>query len=169
MLMMVHRLASAVQRVLLLAREATLNIQDAQILLKTDIVVRKLAHVVVVHADDFGLLGRAHAEEGDEVHDPEDDGGHDERVCEAGGRVGELVAELDPVVVEPTAVDLGDSVETGHGGLGEEGGEDVADDTADPMDGEDIEGVVVVKEELELGGKVARGGADNTVENGGSC
>lgn len=61
------------------------------------------------------------------MHDPEDDGGHDEGVGKTGGRVGELVSELDVVVVEPTAGNYGDAIEAGDRGLGKETGEDLCD------------------------------------------
>jgi len=48
---------------------------------------------------------------------------------------------------------------------GEEAGEDVADETADGVHGEDIEGIVNAEEELELGGIVGAGGSNNTVDN----
>ena len=38
-----------------------------------DVVVRELAHLGVVHAEDLRLLIAAHAAAGDEVHDPQDD------------------------------------------------------------------------------------------------
>ncbi len=38
-----------------------------------DVVVRELAHLRVVDAEDLRLLARAQAQAGDEVHDPEDD------------------------------------------------------------------------------------------------
>ena len=50
----------------------------------------------------------------DEVEQEEDDAGAAERVDEAGGGAGRLVAELDPVTVEPAALDLGDAVETSN-------------------------------------------------------
>ena len=167
MLMLVHRLAAAVECVLLLTGEATLNIQNTKILLEADVVICELAHVVVVHANNLSLLSRAHAEEGDEVHDPEDDRGHDEGVGEASGRIGELVAELDPVMVEPAAVNHGNTVEAGNRRLREESGKDVADDSADSVDSEDIESIIVVEEELELGSDVASSSANNTVEDSG--
>ena len=119
-----------------------------------DVVVRELAHLRVVHAEDLGLLVAAHAAPGDVVHDPEDDRlrrrtsacgrferkgrgthRHDEGVAQAGHAVGDLVAELDVVVVEPATRDLGRAVEAGDARLREEAGEDVADDAADSMGG----------------------------------
>ena len=59
--------------------------------------------------------------------------GHDEGVAEPGHAVRELVRELDVVVVDPTTGDDGDAVEASHARLGEETGEDVANDAADGM------------------------------------
>ena len=59
--------------------------------------------------------------------------GHDEGVAEACGGVGDLVSELDVVVVDPAAVDDGDAVEASHARLGEETSKDVANDAADGM------------------------------------
>ena len=102
------------------------------------IVVRELAHLRVVDAEDLGLLGRAQAHAGDEVEEPEDDGGHDEGVGHARDRVCDLVAELDVVVVEPAAGDGRAAVEARDAGLGEEACEDVADEPADGVRGEDL-------------------------------
>lgn len=79
-----------------------------------DVVVGKLAHLAVVQAHLL-LLGRhAQAQPGHEVHEEQDDAGQDERVRKAGHAVGELVAQLDPIVVEPAAGDLGETVEVGN-------------------------------------------------------
>ena len=48
-----------------------------------------------------------------EVEQEQDNAGHDEGVGEAGDGVGELVGELDVVVVDPAAVDDGGTVESG--------------------------------------------------------
>ena len=78
------------------------------------VVVRELSHLSVVHAQDLLLrIVERNAAAGDEVHDPDDDGGHDEGVSHAGGAIGDLVSELDPVVVEPASGDDGDAVEGG--------------------------------------------------------
>lgn len=49
-----------------------------------DIVVREFAHLYVIYTEDLGLLVTAHAASGDVVHDPKNDGGHHERVGQAG-------------------------------------------------------------------------------------
>lgn len=76
-----------------------------------DVVVGELAQLGVVEARLLLLGGGAQAQAGDEVHDEEDQAGDAEGVGEAGDAVRELVRELDVVVVEPAAVDLGEAVE----------------------------------------------------------
>ena len=82
--------------------------------LQLDVVVGKLAELDVVDADVLLLGLDAQAQAGDQVHQEQDDAGQDERVREARDRVGELVCELDVVVVDPTAVDLGEAVKVGY-------------------------------------------------------
>lgn len=119
-----------------------------------DVVVGELADLGVVDAHDLGLLGRAQRQPGDQVHHEEDDAGQDEAVRHAGHGVGKLVAQLNPVVVQPAAGDRAEAVEMRDVVGCEEGGQDVADEAADGVLGEDIEGVVDTEEELELGGVV---------------
>ena len=64
--------------------------------------------------------------------------GHDEGVAETRDGVGDLVAELDVVVVEPAAGDDREAVEPSHARLREEAREHVADHTANAMRGEDL-------------------------------
>lgn len=125
-----HRqLAMAMSIIMEIMRRAKVN---------AHVIIRKLSHLRIIHTEDLRLLVAAHATAGDVVHDPEDDGGHDEGVAEACGGVGELVGELDVVVVEPAAWDDGDVVEPGDGGLCEEACEEVADDSANGVRGEDL-------------------------------
>lgn len=70
------------------------------------------------------------------------------------------------MVIEPTTRNDSDTIESGDGSLSEEGGEDISDDTTDGVGGEDIETIVVVEEELELGGEIADGSGHETEENG---
>jgi len=129
------------------------------------VVVSELAHLSIIDTDDLGLLVGAETAAGDEVHDPEDDGGHDKRVGDTSARVGELMAKLDPVVVEPTSRDGGETVECGDGSLSKEAGADVADDTTNGVSSEDIEAIIVVKEELELGCPIASSATKDTKGN----
>jgi hypothetical protein len=96
-----------------------------------------------------------------------------------------LDTELDPVFIQPATSDNSDSVKGGDTFLSEEGGQNVAGDTADSVRGKElnnavcqtiehvikwngvyIEGIIVVAEELELSGKIANCTGGNTVENG---
>lgn len=110
----------------------------AKLSIDCNVVVSELAHLGIVNTNDLGLFVGAEAAAGDEVHDPEDDGGHDEGVGDTGGGVSELVAELDPVVVEPASRDSGNAVKGSDGGLSEEGSANVADETTDGVSGEDL-------------------------------
>lgn len=78
-----------------------------------DIIIRKLAELAVVDADDLCFLTGAQRQAWDQVHEEEDNAGAEERVGEAGDGVGQLVAELDVVAVEPAAGDHGEAVEVG--------------------------------------------------------
>lgn len=144
-----------------------LRLLGTQVGINANIVVGELSHLSIIDANDLGLLRSAKSEAWDEVHDPKDDGGHDERVAEASAAVGELVAQLDVVAIWPASRDLGEAVEVGDISLGEEGGEKVADDSANTMGGEDIERVVVAEDKLEFRGKVAHGASNNTKGDGG--
>lgn len=137
----------------------------AKLSIDGNVVVSELAHLGIVNTNDLGLFVGAEAAAGDEVHDPEDDGGHDEGVGDTGGGVGELVAELDPVVIEPASRDNGDAVKGSDGSLSEEGSADVADETTDGVSGEDIEAIIVVEDELELGRPIASSAAKNAKGN----
>ena len=57
----------------------------------------------------------------------------DEGITEAGGGVGNLVRQLDVVVIDPAAVNLGDAVEACHALLREQRGENVANHTANTV------------------------------------
>lgn len=104
-----------------------------------DIIVRVLAHLRLVDTDQFGLLARAKSEipAREEMHRPQNDRGDDEGIGETGDRVGELVAQLDVVVIDPATWDDG-SIQSSNGGLGEEAGEEVTNDTTNSVRGKDL-------------------------------
>ena len=77
---------------------------------KLNIIVGELAKLSIIHTNDFFFRGCAEGETWDEIHDEEDDAGADEGIGETGNGVCELVAELDPVAVEPAAGDGGNAV-----------------------------------------------------------
>lgn len=68
-------------------------------------------------------------------------------------------------MVEPASGDDGHAVKVGHARLRKEPGEEVANDAADGVAGEDIEGVVVPEYELELGGEIAQRAGEHTVQH----
>lgn len=106
--------------------------------------------LVVVHAEELGLLGGAELEAGDEVDDLGDGGRHEEGVGGGGDNGGDLPAEDDEVAVEEATLGTGvDTIEADDGIGGEEGVEDEADDTANSVLSEDIERVVNADEELD--------------------
>lgn len=131
-----------------------------------DVVVGEFAHFGVVDTDDFALLVCSKSAARDEVHDPENDSGHNERIRNTGDRVGELVTKLNVVVIKPATGDGGKTVEAGDGGLSEEASADVADNTTDSVSGEDIEAVIVVEDELELSCPIASSATKNAESNG---
>jgi len=117
-----------------------------------NVIISELSNLGIIDTKDLGFLRGAQGQAGDQVHDEEDDAGAEEGVCCTGDGVGDLVAELNPVLVEPAAVDVGEAVEMRYVVSGEEGCEDVADESTDGVLGKDIEGVVDAEDELELSG-----------------
>lgn len=92
-----------------------------------DVVVGELANLGVVDAQNLGILGSSHPQAGDHVHDKQDETGSAEGVEAAGEGVGKLVTHLDPVLIEPSTFDVGDTVEGRDVVGGKEAGADVAD------------------------------------------
>ncbi len=116
-----------------------------------------------------------------------------EGVGHASGRVGDLVTELNPVMVEPTTFDHSNTIKPCNALLREEGSQDllvmeektssesagqvtrkrngtsyVSNNTAHTVGGEDIETVVIVEIEFELSGKIANGSCHKKEAKGGS-
>lgn len=98
-------------------RQRRLAVQDVPPHL--NIVVGELAELAVVDTNVLVVDGDAQGEAGDEVHEEENDAGEGERVAEDGADAGELVAELDPVAVDPADGAERGAVEVGDGGAGE--------------------------------------------------
>lgn len=82
----------------------------AGVALDLDVIVRELAELDVVDADVLVLGRHAQAQARDQVHEEQDDACQDERVGEAGNGVGELVRELDVVVVDPATGEYAEAV-----------------------------------------------------------
>lgn len=67
-----------------------------------DIVVGKLAELTVIETELL-LFGRdAQRQAGDEVHEEQEDAREDKGPAKGGTGAGDLIAELDPVAVNPT-------------------------------------------------------------------
>ena len=118
-----------------------------------NVIIRKLAQLIVIHAQQLRRLISAQFQAGHEVDGVGEDGGHEEGVGAAGEDVGDLDVELAVVVDEPAAGhDAGvDAVEADDGGGCEEGVEDEADDAGDAVFGEDVHGVVDLDPEFDWG------------------
>jgi hypothetical protein len=66
-----------------------------------------LADPVLVDTDNLLVIVRSKTEEGNKVEDPTDGGSHDEGVGGTGNGIGELVTDLNPVLVKPSTSDFG--------------------------------------------------------------
>jgi hypothetical protein len=135
--------------------------------INANVVVSELSHLSIIDTNNLRFFRSAKSAARDEVHNPEDYGGRDQGVREAGAAVSSLVAKLDPVVVNPTTTDDGDAIESGNVFLSEKSGEEISNDTTNSMGGEDIEWVIVIEDKLELGGEVAYCAGDDTKGDGG--
>ena len=129
----------------------------------------EFANLGIVDAVDLGLLGRAQAQTGDQVHDEQDEARPEERIAEARHGIRELVAELHPVAVEPAARDDREAVEVRNVVGGEEGGQDVPREPADGVHGKDVERVVGFQVVFQLGGIIARDGSHRSEDDGRPC
>jgi hypothetical protein len=87
----------------------------------------------------------------DLIDNEQQDTRDDKGPCGARGGGRELVTHLDPVTGPPAArVGVVHAVHGGHVGGGEEAREDVADESADAVDSEDVEAFVDADEVLVL-------------------
>ena len=109
-----------------------------------DVVVGELAELVVVHAEQLGLLRGAEVQAGEQVDGVREQGGDGEGVGGGGDDVCDLDVHLAPVVVGEAAGDEAgvDAVEADDVVGAEEGVEEEADHAADGVLREDVEGVV---------------------------
>jgi hypothetical protein len=70
-------------------------------------------------------------------------------------------------MLDPSTFDTRVTIESSDSRTGEEGGANVANETADTVDSENVEGIVDTEKELDLGSVVRTGGAKNTKDNSG--
>ncbi|CRK19747.1 hypothetical protein BN1708_000412 [Verticillium longisporum] len=121
-----------------------------------DVVVCELANLGVVNAQDLRVLVHAQPQPRNHVHEEKNHTRAHKRVGASRERVGHLVRNLDPVTVDPPAVDRADVVECRNVVGREEGRQNVAHEAANAMHGKNVEGVIDAQEELELGGVVGK-------------
>lgn len=79
--------------------------------IRLGITYGKLSKLSVVDSKNFGLLASTQTQARNQVHDEEDDASSTESIGETSNRVGNLVAELDPVVVDPSTGNRGVAIE----------------------------------------------------------
>jgi len=109
-----------------------------------DVVISKLAELVVVHTEEFGLFGCAEVESWDLVDSVGEDCRYDKCPSTSSDDVSELNVELLPVVLDPTSVvkTSVDTVETDDVGSTKDGVEEKTDDTGHAVLSEHIHSVV---------------------------
>ena len=133
-----------------------------------NIIVRKLSELVVVHAEELGLLGCAQLEAGDGIDGVADQAGDNEGVGGGGEDVGDLDTELLPVLVDPAAGHaVVDSVKPDDVVGAEQPVEDETDHARDTVLSEHIHGIVDVDQVLDLGSVIADDAGDDPEEDGG--
>ncbi len=74
----------------------------------------KFANLGVVDTQNLLLLGRTQAETRYQIEQEQNDAGSAKGVSEARDRAGQLVGELDPVLIQPTTLDDCEAVEMGN-------------------------------------------------------
>lgn len=134
---------------------------------KLNVVVSKLTDLGVVDTEDFSFFRSAEGKTRNEVHDEKDDACSSERINTTGDGISKLVTKLDPVLVEPSTWNLGETIKMGYVVSSEEGGEDVSDKSTNGVFGEDIKSVIDAKDKLELGSIIGTGSSHNTIDDGG--
>ena len=115
-----------------------------------DVIVGKLAKLIVVHTQQFGFLGSAEVQARDQVDEGCDDEGHGEGPAGSGADVGKLPVELAIVVVDPAADDDAcvDAIKADDVGRSKEGIGHQAQHAGDGVFGEDVERVIDIQQVL---------------------
>lgn len=78
---------------------------------KLNVVIRKLSELTIIETHFLLLSSHAQAEAGYKVHEEQNDAGQNKGIGETGNTVGQLVSELNVVLVEPAAIDLAETIE----------------------------------------------------------
>lgn len=132
-----------------------------------DVVICKLSNLGIVNTHDLILLGRSKAETRNEVDNEENDAGADERVGKTADGVGQLVSELDVVLVEPSSRNDGSAVKVRNVVSSKETSKEVPDETTNTVNSINIKSIINAHDVLELGTVVASSSTDDTKDHGG--
>lgn len=120
---------------------------------RAHVVVRDLAALGLVEADNLRVLVAPEAAARDVVDNEQEDVGDDGRVGNDRARRRELPPDLLVVVVDPARA-LRVPVKADHARVGKDSGQDGTDETADRVKRKTVNGVVDAEEDLESGGVV---------------
>lgn len=74
----------------------------------------KFTNLSIVNAHDLVFLGSTQAQTRNEVENEQDNACPEERISEARDGISKLVAQLNVVVVDPAARDLGRAIQVGN-------------------------------------------------------
>lgn len=109
-----------------------------------DVVIGKLAELVIIHTEKLGLFGCTEVKTWDLVDGKCKEGADAERVCSACNDVRELNVELLPVVVNPAAWERAvvDTIEADDVRGAKECVEDETDHASDTVLGENIHSII---------------------------
>ena len=115
-----------------------------------DVVVGKLAELVVIHTKELSLLGSTKLEAGDLVDDKSEEGADDKRVAGTGENVDDLLVDGGPSTGDGTSRQcVVDTVETNNVPGTKDAVEEKTPHSSDTVLGEDIEGIVDLDPELD--------------------
>lgn len=134
------------------------------------VVVGELAELGIIDSHFFFLGSGSELQAGKPTREKgqsqQNDAGHGKRVRHSRHRVSQLNGKLNPVLVDPAAINLGDAVQMRNVVGGEETREQVAEETANAMYGEDVQGVIGTQVILELGGEIASNSRRQSIDDG---
>lgn len=143
-------------------RPLSINILRERMLLKyapiPNLLIKELVDIEPHH---LRLLANAEVHAGDVLQDGKEDERNDEGISRDGANLSELFSNLYAVTVDAAGC-LGDAVESGDPGLGEDTGADGADHAADAVELEDIHALVDADPFVEVGAEGADDGGDET-------
>lgn len=133
-----------------------------------NVVVSKLAVLVIVHAKKLGFFGGAEVKTRDKVDALGDESRHDERISHGGANIGNLNVQLLIVVVDKAAGNfLVDTIQADDVISSKETVEDQTDNASESVFSEYIESVVDANNELDLGAEVTNNSSNDSENDAG--